>query len=231
MKKHVSTLVIGASCRGCGIASVRPDSLILERTNQPGSEFTLTGMPIKIAQDPSSLFRSAAASRFQEELLRRKAIVNGRLHHAALTPILCKWILEHRLDLRLNAPIVRQTGNQVQYMNAQGLQTCEADEIIDARPVPGKEKYLYSVLSDAGPGTFDSIEIGETISPDRFFLRYPFPLETTYDESRRNLIEWWNHRPGALRTARLLWSAAEFSFDTVRNPAEELDRGMERGAR
>ena len=97
---HVSTLILGASCYGCGIALRRPDSLILEPTIQPGAEFTLTGCPAgNLAFEPES----AAGRSFLEELRRRSVFCDGMLHNAALAPVLANWCLDHRLHILFKA--------------------------------------------------------------------------------------------------------------------------------
>ncbi|MEI3037863.1 MAG: hypothetical protein V8T90_02210 [Victivallales bacterium] len=227
MSIHVSTIIIGASCYGCGIAARKPDSLILEPTVQPGAEFTMTGCP---AQNLDSEPETPAARAFRDELKQRKVIENGFLHNAALAPVLAKWCLERKLRIRLNAPVVRRTGSTVSVMEVCGPQSYSADEIIDARPVPGTEKFLYSFLSGGETGVFGEFEVLPSVSPDYLLLRQKLPLPADYREAREQLAGFWWNRPEKLRSAVLLWSSTRFSFDTVDNPVSALDRGLKRGA-
>ncbi len=227
MAEHVSTIIIGASCCGCGIAARRPDSLILEPTIQPGAEFTLTGCPARnLSTEPE--FPEARA--FRDELVQRKVIENGFLHNAALAPVLAKWCLEHKLKIRLNAPVIRRTKSQVTVMEVCGLREYSADEIIDARPAPGSGHYLYSFLSGGEPGVFGTFEVLKAVSSEYTLLRQKLPLSTDYRNARKQLFEFWEKRPAELQDSILLWSSSRFSSDTEDNPVSAMDRGLKRGA-
>jgi hypothetical protein len=226
MAEFVETLIIGASCYGCGIASHRPDSLILESTIQPGAEFTLTGCPTKNMSAPLKYAESLA---IRQELEQRKVIENGFLHNGALAPVFMKWCLKKKLRLRLNAHVIRRNGSKVMVMEADGVREYVAGKIIDAMPEKREVKFLYSYVFGGVPRIYDGIELLETISPEHCLLRQKLSGSTGYVEARQALFEFWRKRPGELREATLMWSSSRFSFDTVDNPVSALDRGMERG--
>lgn len=222
---HKSTLILGASCYGCGIALRRPDSLILEATIQPGAEFTLTGCPAG-----SSGFEpeTAEARAFREELLHRRVLVDGRLHNAALAPVLAKWCLDHRLALLLQATVVQRSETRLTVLQADGLREYSADEIIDARPKIDTP-YLCSFLSGAVEGEFSDFTIFRTLNADLFVMRQRLSPGCGYAQARKLLRNFWETRPEPLRRAALLWSATRFCNDTISDPVFELERGIRRG--
>ncbi len=228
MAEQVSTIVIGASCYGCGAAAMRPDSLIFEPTVAVGPEFTLTGCPARNLDAP---LRTPGASALREELERRKAIENGLLHNAALSPVLAKWCLDRGVKIRFNAPVIRLAEHAVTVLEVSGLKEYSADEIIDARPLPGKVKFLYSFLAGGETGRFDGFEVLATASPEHRLVRQMLPLDAGYREARQALLAFWEKRPAELKKAVFLWSSSRFSFDTVDNPVSALDRGLEGGAK
>lgn len=222
---HVSTLILGASCYGCGIALRRPDSLILEPTIQPGAEFTLTGCPAgNLAFEPES----AAGRSFLEELRRRSVICDGMLHNDALAPVLANWCLDHRLHILFKALPVRQEESRVTVMQADGLREYSADEIIDARPKI-TTPHLCTFLAKAVPGVFGDFVIFRTLMKDLFVMRQRLFPGCGYASARKRLREFWEDRPESLRQAALLWSATRFCNDTIDNPVFELERGIRRG--
>lgn len=228
MAEQVSTIVIGASCYGCGAAAARPDSLIFEPTVAVGPEFTLTGCPARNLDAP---LRTPGASALREELERRKAIENGFLHNAALSPVLAQWCLDRGVKIRFNAPVIRLADHAVTVLEVGGLREYSADEIIDARPLPGNAKFLYSFLAGGEPGRFGAFEVLAAASPEQRLLRQTLPPAAGYREARQALLEFWEKRPAELKSAVLLWSSSRFSFDTVDNPVSALDRGLEGGAK
>lgn len=222
---HRSTLILGASCYGCGIALRRPDSLIFEATIQPGAEFTLTGCPAGSSDfEPET----AEARAFREELLRRRVIADGMLHNAALAPVLAKWCLDHRIAILFQAAVVRRSGSQLTVLQADGLREYSADEIIDARPTI-ETPYLCSFLSDAVEGEFGDFTIFRTLNADLFVMRQRLFPGCGYAQARKLLRVFWESRPEPLRRAALLWSATRFCNDTIRDPLFELERGIRRG--
>lgn len=228
MAEQVSTIVIGASCYGCGAAAARPDSLIFEPTVAVGPEFTLTGCPARNLDAP---LHTPGAQALREELERRKAIENGVLHNAALSPVLAQWCLDRGVKIRFNAPVIRLADHAVTVLEVGGLKEYSADEIIDARPLPGNAKFLYSFLADGETGRFGAFEVLATASPERRLLRQALAPAAGYSEARQALLEFWEKRPAELKRAVLLWSSSRFSFDTVDNPVSALDRGLEGGAK
>lgn len=225
MGGRVSTLILGASCYGCGIAARRRNSLILETTIQPGAEFTLTGCPAG-----NSAFEPAESEvrAFREELLRRRVLVDGMLHNAALAPVLAKWCLDHRLHILLQATVVRRRGTQLTILQADGLREYSADEIIDARPQI-ETPYLCSFLSGATEGEFGDFTIFRRPGADCFVMRQKLFPGCGYAEARKRLRSFWETRPEPLRRAALLWSATRFCSDAVTDPIFELERGIRRG--
>jgi len=228
MAEQVSTIVIGASCYGCGAAAARPDSLIFEPTVAVGPEFTLTGCP---ARHLDAQLHTPGASAFREELERRKAIEKGFLHNAALSPVLAEWCLDRGVKIRFNAPVIRRTEHAVTVLEVGTLREYSADEIIDARPLPGNAKFLYSFLSGGETGRFGAFEVLATASPERRLLRQTLSPAAGYREARQALLGFWENRPAELKHAVLLWSSSRFSFDTVDNPVSALDRGLEGGVK
>lgn len=228
MAEHVSSIVIGASCYGCGAAAVRPDCLILEPTVAVAPEFTLTGAP---ARNLAAPLRNPNALALHEELERRNAVEHGFLHNAALSPVLSKWCLDRGLRIRFNAPVIRRTAHSVTVIEVGGLREYSADEIIDAQPQPGDAKYFYAFLFGGATGAFGEFEGLATVSPEFHLLRRKFPLTAGYREARETLMDFWMHRPPELKTAILSWSSSRFSYDTVDNPAAALDRGLEGDAK
>ena len=97
-------IIYGATCYGIGAAcrSGR-DTLILEPGIHPGGEFADTFNPGRFWTHP---LRTVQARAFRSELEECGALNGKAFHLPALIPALCRFILDKRLEIRLNHSVI-----------------------------------------------------------------------------------------------------------------------------
>ena len=232
MKKHYRRIITGATFYGCGLAAAAPeDTLVIEPSILVGSDFTLNFNPGKewdyVPSQPS-------AAAFKAELKKRAALVGGRIHQPALTPVFSRWCLEHRLDVALATRVLERHGNELTVFDAGGRHGLTADEIIDASPAIGKTKRITaSLLTDGSGRDFagDRFEIVAGRFSAEAFLLMPLPAATAWPEARMLLLNAWQERPSELRACRIAAVGVRFDYHNFINPVMALDCGLNGGGK
>ena len=228
MIERYRLIILGASFYGCGLAAAHPGALLIEPAILVGSDFALSYFPGTVSEG-TPLHPEAEA--FREELAVRGALHNGRLHLAALSPLLSDWCLQRKLVLLLNTEILEYDAHGVQIMNIHGKQTLEAEQIIDARPkYTNGRKYLGAVLSMAAPpvpeGRFGDLELCYGALPGEAYVRISLPENCGWPEARRRLYSTWENRPEELASLKFGICGNRFGSDQFPNPLAALSAGL-----
>lgn len=230
MKQHWDTIILGATFYGCGLAAGKKDVLILEPSILAGSDFTLHFDPGTEWQSPP---HHPDAVEFYEDLVRRGALRNGRLHMGALAPVFSRWCLERGLRIALWHEILDVSENEVTAFTVEGEKRFTADHIIDARPVAKEFLYvtaslfLEKELPDGPGGNFEIV--GGCLRGEAYLLK-KLPGPVSWPDARREIHEAWMARNPAIQ-GRLLTVGARFSYRNHPNPAAALDLGLSQGGR
>lgn len=227
----VDTLILGATYFGCGAAAAAGtgNALILERTVVTGRDFNLTFAPGSKWLD-TPLPPEAEALR--AELVARRALVGGRIHHAALAPVFAGWCRRRRLDILFSCDIMELEADRAVFRAVDGIHTVAFEKLIDAEPSFAGHKYLTALVSAA-----PEVEISAVKTPDfelvplipgyRAALVMELAPETKWPEARKLLREGWLRRPQELAGLKLLLSANEFFSGEYANPLAALAAGSE----
>ncbi len=220
-------IILGAGFYGCGLAATHPGALLIEPAILVGSDFALSYFPGTVSGN-TSLHPEAEA--FRKELSARGALHNGRLHLAALSPLLRDWCLQQKLDLLLNTEILVHDAHRVQIMNIHGPQTLEAEQIIDTRPQYKNGKYLGSVLSSADhpltEGSFGDLEFCSGALSGEAYVRISLDENCSWPEARRRLYSAWENRPAELASMQFGICGNRFGSYQFRNPLAALSAGL-----
>ena len=164
---HIGTVLIGATFFSAGFAShAKDDCLILERKSVVGSDFADCMK--------ASLCLPGDRPRFPEfhaELIARNLLnEEGRVHISAYSAVLADYLLKTNAYILMETEtlsVVWKSGKyEVQFFNADGLQTITADLVIDTNPVPYKRSFRTLGAAIVN-GTTDPM----TFSDDRFFVQ------------------------------------------------------------
>lgn len=230
MKKHYRRIVVGATYYGCGLAAAVPeDTLVIEPSILVGSDFSLNFNPGKEWDYAPS---QPAAAALMAELQKRDALVGGRIHQPALTPVFSRWCLEHQLDIALATRVLARSGNELIVFNADGRHCLTADEIIDASPVIGETKRITaSLLTDGSGRDFvgDRFEIIAGRFSTEAFLLMSLPAATAWPDARMLLFKTWQERPAELRAYSIAAVGVRFDYHNFVNPVVALERGLNGG--
>ena len=128
----VNTLILGATCFGCGAAAVDAEhSLILERTTVAGRDFALTFFPGGPGTDRPL---APEAQELRREAVARHALVGGRLQIAALSPLLADWCLKRKLNILFACDVLELAEDRATFLAADGLHTVKFAKLVDAEP-------------------------------------------------------------------------------------------------
>ncbi len=228
MRRLCERIIVGGSFRGCGLAAGRSGTLLLEESNQLGSDFVF-------GFNPGSVWRGDGLHPLAEVF--RKSCVDsvvldesGRVQVGSLASSIAAWSLENGVEAELLSKVVERRDSSLLVMNPSGLVEFEAKEIIDARPKPGTRKLLTALLRrPAGaPHDFDSPPF--KIVPGRFddeaYLLMELDVSTTWSLARAAFHKAWASRPESLRDWRLVLIGTRFDFMEYPSPLLALDAGL-----
>jgi len=236
LSDRVETIVLGATWYGCGLAfSAGENTLVLERSIVPGQEFSLALEPGNNWDAPLA---SPEAAALRAELIRRNALTQGIVQHAALTPILSQWCLQKGLSILFTCDVLKVSANAVEFQAVDGLHKVACDRVLFAEPVPLDGRKYLSVLLREPEGTAlppgadcPGFRLFPQVVPDRLLWQLELDAATPWEEARRIMLAKWAQRPEALRKWSILFSASEFSYRNDDNPFTALDRGIREGAK
>ena len=227
----VETLILGATCFGCGAAAAlgAENSLVLERTTVAGRDFALTFAP---GRDRPEARLAPAAGELRREAVRRNALVGGRIQTAALSPLFADWCIRRKLNLLFACDLLELGSDHVVFQAVDGLHTVEFARLVDAEPSYRNGKYLTALVSapvgEAAPAVRTAeFELVPVLPENRAALVMKLEPETEWFEARRRLRESWLRRPDELAGLKLLLSANEFSSDEYANAFSALSAGLE----
>ena len=227
----VDTLILGATCFGCGAAAAlgTENSLVLERTTVAGRDFSLTFHP---GRDWFESLLAPAAEELRRDAIARNALVGGRIQTAALSPLFADWCIRRKLNILFACDILELGSDHAVFQAVDGLHTVEFDKLVDAEPKYRNDKYLTALVStpvgEAAPAVRTAeFELVPVLPENRAALVMKLEPETEWFEARRRLRESWLRRPDELAGLKLLLSANEFSSDEYANAFSALSAGLE----
>ena len=226
----LDTIILGATFRGCGIASSAPGkSLILEPSIITGSDFALV---FNTGTQWSHTLQTEGAKQFQAELQQRKALnERGAAATAAFSPLLTAWCLKRGIDIRLSTTVIEQNGPAIKVMDVEGMREYSARRIINAMPRPELGKWLTALVSAqeglaGGAGPF---MLQPALIDGQYNLSFQIPDDATWSEARAMFHRAWDMRPASLKLASIMLVGTRFDYRNHPNPAMALDAGIIEG--
>ncbi|SFD64060.1 hypothetical protein SAMN05216378_0785 [Paenibacillus catalpae] len=228
--EHVSTMIIGASMLGLGLASrIGRDALVIEPSNGVGIEFIRS---FKLS-DRKYAPLTASGIELHRELIRRNVTdEEGRLHLPGMMPVLIKHITGQKLDVRMQTQVVEAQpcdGKfEVVCYDASGFRHIVADRLVDTTSgcvtkvdrCQVKAKCLNMMLlgsPDAGRTEgLSAYALYQGRFPNETVLKYAVDPMDDWFSARSKLFEFWLNRPEPLRSCAFVTHADEFDmeFDT-----------------
>lgn len=240
--EQVSTLIVGASMLGIGLAArMGRQAVVLESSNGVGNEFVRSFKLSDLPYTPSS----ESGMVLMEELYQRGAMDDrGRVHLPAVMPIVIKFITDRKLEVRMQTHVVDVTRRGGQYAvtchDASGWRHFMAERLVDTsmccvtNPERGKikDKSLNMMLLGLPKSEELSAENACEYSlvqgrfPAETVLKFPVGPQDGWTEARNKLFQFWLNRPGAYRSCRFLTHADEFdrSYEAA---IERIEQGWE----
>lgn len=227
MNSQHPVIILGASFYGCGLAAAYQDALLLEPSILVGSDFALSYFPGKV-DEADNLHPDA--EKLRRELIERGALHKGRLHLAALSPLLSDWCLRRKLKLMLNTEIIQYDDNTVQILNIQGKRMLTAEKIIDARANQSGTKFLAAILVTGGcpakEGVYGELELCHGALPNEAYVRLSLEEDCSWPEARRRFYSAWEKRPGELSECKFQLCGNRFGSYQFANPLAALSSGL-----
>ena len=227
----VETLILGATCFGCGAAAAlgAENSLILERTTVTGRDFALTFFP---GRDWPESPLAPGAEELRRAAVTRNALVGGRIQIAALSPLFADWCIERKLNILFACDILELGTGHAVFQAVDGMHSIEFANLVDAEPSFRSGKYLTALVSSpagkTAPATRTAdFELVPVLPENRAALVMKLEAGTEWPEARRRLRESWLRRPEELAELKLLLSANEFSSGEYANAFAALSAGLE----
>ncbi|MDF2721326.1 MAG: hypothetical protein K0Q59_1001 [Paenibacillus sp.] len=236
---HVPLLVIGATFAGIGISSAAKrasrEALIVEQASLPGQEFIGSYRP---GTNWSGAARTQEGNRFLHQLRQRNVLSeHGRLHIPAVMPIVCDYIRQEQLSVKLMTTITHisefSDGYNVTMLDVSGVHTVVAKQIVDttARGLfdAGAErrivrKSINAMLHHPTPEG----ALPEPFDGDVSFVRGRFDSELIVQvavdpdddwmTARQKLHRVWSERPERLRPWMIAAVADSFETHTGQGP-------------
>ncbi len=223
MKRHYASIFIGGGYFACGAAVSNGNSLVVEPSVYPGSDFAAGFHPGTDYARPEHPF----AVEFHEELIRRKVIVGGFVHPVAMTPVFALWCIRHEVNLLLSSAATEISGNSLTVFSTDGLHTFTADRIIDLRPDETGRKYLTAlVYSPSLPPGRPGLRFYPLLPGNEFALELELPGAATWEEARRKLAEACRRTSKERPEMRLLFTGTGFHYKKYPNAVTALDCGL-----
>ncbi|MBR2439413.1 MAG: hypothetical protein IKB25_04390 [Lentisphaeria bacterium] len=227
------TFVYGATFWGIGYAAASSDVLVVDPGINPGHEFADT-FCTKISR--LEQLQTELARDFYSVLQKHNAIHDGKIHPAALVPMLCSFILEHKINVLLETVLLEK--HPVCVMSGALKWNISADQIIDTLNPSGtvRKKYFNAILHGEDNAVIPEEYLNDeaelpTILPGRFpseaVLRYPISPETDYACARAKIEAFWRKRPESLFKWKIAVIAPEFY--EITDSSQQKDRFFSQG--
>lgn len=229
MNQSYDTLIIGASMTGIGLAfHNKENTLIIERTASPGSEYIS-------AFYPGKNWKEAPAGALKKELEERNIIYKGKAHIPALAPVLCNFIKREKLNALFWTEITKtekkEDAFEVEILNASGLQTIKAERIIDTTSLrissPDNSsiisKGINAILHCENETAAFEMKDGRIIDgrfPSEKFFSVPIEINDDWPEARKKLFDAWKKRPDEIKGWLMASTASEFVYASKKGPFE-----------
>ena len=227
----VDTLILGATCFGCGAAAAlgAENSLVIERTTVAGRDFALTFHPgrnwleSRLAPDAEEL---------RCEAIARNALVDGRIQTAALSPLFAGWCIKRKLNILFACDVLELSADRATFQAVDGIHTVKFAALVDAEPAYREGKYLTALVTAPAGKTAPAVrtadfELVPVLPENRAALVMKLESGTDWPEARKRLRESWFRRPEELAELKLLLSANEFSSAEYDNAFSALSAGLE----
>ena len=222
-----STLILGATFYGCGLAAAIPDALVVESTISVGSDYAFA---LFQGDDWAKAPLTSVAEEIRQELIERHALADERIVPAALAPVLANWCKQRSIQPLLGLEFIGRNGNIYTFVDFCGKKiNIQADKVIDARCQAGQKLLTAAVRSEKtlDENICDCFSVKRTPAEKFYTLEMPCSADDTPDAARRKLFEAWANRPAELAGAKIVWSASRFSYKTFANAVAAFDAGLQ----
>ncbi|WP_028611600.1 hypothetical protein [Paenibacillus harenae] len=234
--EHVTTVIIGASFLGLGLASrLGPDALVIEPSNGVGNEFIRS---FKLSDRKYAPLTASGIELLRELIRRNVTDGEGRLHLPGMMPVLIKHITGQKLDVRMQTQVVemhpRDGKFEVMCYDASGFRRIVADRLVDttSRCVTKNDRgrvraKSLNMMLLGSPGTHHSEGLSEYPIyqghfPNETVLKFAVDPMDDWITARRKLFDFWLNRPEPLRPCAFVTHADEFDMelDTMQAPIQ-----------
>ena len=194
-----------------------------------GRDFALTFFPGGHRTDRPL---APEAQELRREAVARKAIVDGRIQTAALSPLFADWCLRRKLNILFACDVLELSTDRATFQAADGIHTVEFHNLVDAEPSFRDGKSLTALVAAPAGETAPAVrtadfELVPVLPENRAALVMKLEAETDWSEARQRLREAWLRRPEELAELKLLLSANEFSSGEYANAFSALSAGLE----
>ncbi|MFD2700844.1 hypothetical protein ACFSVM_10225 [Paenibacillus shunpengii] len=225
--EQVSTVIIGASFLGLGLASrLGPDVLVIEPSNGVGNEFIRS---FRLSDRKYTPVTASGVELLRELILRNVTDKEGRLHLPGMMPVMIQHITGQKLHVRMQTQVVevhlRDGKFEVVCYDASGFRYFVADRLVDTtsqcvtRNGQGcvKTKSLNMMLL----GTFGTHHSEESSAytiyqghfPNETVLKFAVDPMDDWITARSKLFDFWLNRPEPLRHCSFVTHADEFDIE------------------
>lgn len=228
MKSHYSCIVLGGGFYGCGLAAGRSDCLVVEPEIAVGSDFAFSfagsSCPARADEAWNPLVRE-----LYDELQKRQALREGRLHLGALVPVFSQWCRQQHLDLHLSCQILAATAQRVVIRNVEGEVVLTADAVIDARPqTPRLVTAAVQLTAGVVDGEYGPLQLSSGPLPGEGYVQMELLPGESWPQARRRLEQAWEERPPLLADCRYLLTGSRYFASPFANPFVALQAGLAR---
>ncbi|MDD5597809.1 MAG: hypothetical protein PHV82_07680 [Victivallaceae bacterium] len=233
MNQNYETLIIGAGLTGIGLACAdKENSLIIERTISPGSEYINAFNPGNDWQEEPL---TSGGKNLKKELEDRNILCDGKVHISALSPVLYSFIKTEKLNVLFWTEITgieKVRGNfEVEIYNASGLRKIKVKKIIDTSPerrsAPDKSsiisKSINALLHCEKEISSFELKNGKLLNgrfPSEKYFSLPVEVNDSWPDARKKLFAAWEKRPGKLSGWLIAATASEFAYSSAKGPFE-----------
>lgn len=233
MNQSYETLIIGATLTGIGLAcNNKKNSLIIERTASPGSEYVNAFNPGKDWEKETA---TPEGKKLKNELEERNVLCDGKAHIPAMAPILCNLIKKEKLNALFWTEITKiekaEDVFEIEILNASGLQKISAKKIIDTTALrissPDKSsiisKSINAILHCENEISAFKMKTGKIIDgrfPSEKFFSLPVEISDSWPEARKKLFDSWERRADEIKDCLMASTASEFAYVSEQGPFE-----------
>ncbi len=237
--EHFKYIINGEDPFAVNLATKLPNHLLIGNSILPGGCFNSAFNP-----GSQESYQSLPSCRLSDELIKRNALLDGRLHLPALPVVLAHFITEAAVNCRFNSHVIKAEHDGKNWLitisGDDGLTQVTSEYFIDAVFISPLRKYYMKLGENIVAKKFNALlcleadfdgqlsNSGEIIRgrfDDEGVFKIPVAPDCNFTQARQAMTEFWRRQPETI-PCHVVATASDFELKTTNIALPEIQRNL-----